>query len=127
MADRVRLRAGFRCEYCLLPEAADPLPFQVDHVRARKHGGATTFDNLALCCAHCNARKGTNAAGYDPQSDELVRLFNPRSDRWSDHFAWQGSSQTGLTPIGRATVAVLDTNAKDKRDARGGLIADGLY
>ena len=36
---RVRDRAAGTCEYCRLPQAAYLLPFQVDHVIARKHGG----------------------------------------------------------------------------------------
>jgi len=38
-------------------------------------------------------------------SDE-VPLFNPRSQRWSDHFRWSddGIRIIGLTPAGRGTV-----------------------
>jgi 5-methylcytosine-specific restriction endonuclease McrA len=50
----VRRRAGNRCEYCLLPQAASALRHVVDHLIARKHGGRTTLDNLALCCGRCN-------------------------------------------------------------------------
>jgi HNH endonuclease len=50
LARLVRERAGSRCEYCLLPEAALPLPFQIDHITAEKHGGQTVDSNLALAC-----------------------------------------------------------------------------
>jgi 5-methylcytosine-specific restriction endonuclease McrA len=50
----VRQRAGDRCEYCHMPNWALPLPFQIDHIVAEKHGGQTVEDNLALACPHCN-------------------------------------------------------------------------
>jgi hypothetical protein len=36
-------------------------------------------------------------------------LFNPRTQRWPEHFAWStdGLRVVGLTPTGRATVAAL--------------------
>jgi hypothetical protein len=40
-------RAGERCEYCLIPQWALPLPFQIDHIIAEKHGGRAVEDNLA--------------------------------------------------------------------------------
>ena len=60
-------RAGDRCEYCLIPQFAFPLPFQVDHILAEKHGGVTVEENLALACPHCNRFKGPNIAGVDPE------------------------------------------------------------
>src|SRR5437899_1311035 len=47
---KVWKRAGDRCEYCLIPQSAFPLPFQIDHILAEKHGGETIEDNLALAC-----------------------------------------------------------------------------
>ena len=41
-------RAGGRCEYCRFPQDASLLAFEVEHIVAEKHGGATTGDNLAL-------------------------------------------------------------------------------
>jgi hypothetical protein len=46
-------RAGDRCEYCLMPAFALPLPFQIDHIVAEKHGGQTAENNLVLACPHC--------------------------------------------------------------------------
>ncbi len=54
----VRMRAGERCEYCLIPENASFAPHQVDHVIAEKHGGLTDANNLALSCVLCNMCKG---------------------------------------------------------------------
>ncbi len=120
----VRKRAGGRCEYCLIPGSAFPLPFQIDHVLAEKHGGETAEANLALACPHCNRFKGPNIAGLDPATGQLVRLFHPRSDVWTDHFRMDGARVEGTTPIGRATVDVLAMNADDLRLIRAELIAE---
>ena len=37
----VRERAGDRCEYCLMPEAATFAAHWIDHIVAEKHGGKT--------------------------------------------------------------------------------------
>jgi 5-methylcytosine-specific restriction endonuclease McrA len=108
----VRDRAGNRCEYCGLPQSAIPyLTFPIDHIRAQQHGGSDDPSNLALACGHCNAHKGPNLSGIDPETDQTVELFNPRKDNWSEHFAVRGIYITGLTPKGRATVAVLAMNS----------------
>jgi 5-methylcytosine-specific restriction endonuclease McrA len=51
---RVRQRAGGRCEYCRLPQAGTQVPFEIDHIIARKHRGPTTAGNLAVSCYYCN-------------------------------------------------------------------------
>jgi hypothetical protein len=122
---RVWSRAGDRCEYCLIPQFAFPLPFQIDHILAEKHGGETVEGNLALACAHCNRFKGPNIAGLDPDTAELTRLFNPRSDAWAGHFQFDGPLLTGKTPIGRATIRVLAMNANDLLLIRVELLAEG--
>ena len=103
-------RAAHCCEYCRLPERYNSLPFQMDHVIAEKHGGETSFQNLAYSCLHCNVFKGPNIAGRDSETNQTVRLFDPRNDLCDKHFAWDGPALEGRTPIGRATVAVLRIN-----------------
>ncbi|HEY3241859.1 MAG TPA: HNH endonuclease [Phycisphaerae bacterium] len=71
-------RAGHRCEYCHLPESASPLPFVIDHIIWRQHGGSSLADNCALCCGFCNSSKGPNIAGIDPVTRAIVALFHPR-------------------------------------------------
>ena len=107
----VRQRALGRCEYCRLPAKSHPAPFQIDHVIARQHGGRTEGDNLALACIHCNRYKGPNIAGMDPGTGEIVRLFHPRADEWTEHFAWKGTMLIGQTAVGRATIRALNMNA----------------
>lgn len=124
---RVWARAGYRCEYCHLPAAVYPLPFHIDHIIARQHGGEATFDNLALACLHCNRHKGPNIAGVDQATGSLVRLFNPRLDSWTTHFEWDGQELRGKTPIGRITISVLAINAPDIQAVRAALISEGAY
>jgi len=106
-------RAANRCEYCRLPQAPSELEFHCDHIIAEKHGGATEEDNLAWACFSCNLRKGSNLSGLDPAAGKLTRLFHPRTDRWEEHFAWEGAQLRGKTAIGRTTIVVLDINHPD--------------
>jgi hypothetical protein len=122
---RVWSRAAGRCEYCRIPQFAFPLPFQIDHILAEKHGGETVDGNLALACPHCNRFKGPNIAGLDPATGELTRLFDPRRDAWEDHFQLHGPSVVGSTPIGRTTVDVLAMNADVLLLVRVELLAEG--
>jgi hypothetical protein len=126
LRQQVSKRASGRCEYCRLPQELDALPFQLDHIRAIKHGGLTTLDNLALSCFSCNAHKGTNLSGIDPQTDKAELLFNPRQDSWPEHFRWDGPRLLGLTPTGRATIEVLSINEPPRLEHRRLLIAAGL-
>jgi hypothetical protein len=103
-------RGGGNCEYCQLPQEHDPRPFHLDHIRPQKHDGPTVSENLALCCAACSLFKGPSPAGYDPETDKLTPLFNPRIEDWRDHFAWNGGALEGRTPVGRTTIAVLRIN-----------------
>jgi hypothetical protein len=122
----VRRRAAGHCEYCHFPEAASELPFHIDHIIARKHGGKTDSGNLAWACFSCNLRKGPNIAGLDPQTGALTPLFNPRVDAWVEHFAWEGAWLRGRTPIGRTTAAVLDINNADSVAVRDALREEGV-
>ena len=124
---QVRHRAGGRCEYCLMPQAASKLKFPLDHITARQHGGKTHPDNLALCCGRCNCHKGPNIAGIDPHTANMTRLFNPRLDRWTDHFHYQGPNLVGLTDIARATISALNINNPYNIAARQVLITHGEF
>src|SRR5882724_10476877 len=100
----VRVRARYRCEYCHFPEALSELPFHLDHVIARQHGGLPELENLALSCCYCNRYKGPNLSGMDPVSQRITSLFHPRQDAWREHFAWDGARLFGKTATGRATI-----------------------
>jgi hypothetical protein len=120
-------RAGNRCEYCQLPASRYPLPFHIDHISARQHGGETVADNLALACLHCNRHKGPNLAGRNPATGEIVRLFHPRNDRWSDHFEWDGALLSARTDVGLVTIQVLAINEPDFVAVRVALLQEGEF
>jgi hypothetical protein len=88
------------------------------HIVARQHGGGDDSGNLALACYHCNAHKGPNLSGLDPESGALVRLFHPRRDEWDEHFERNGVLIVGRTAVGRATVGLLKMNTSDRRRLR---------
>jgi hypothetical protein len=110
----VQSRASRRCEYCLIHEDDTYLGCQVDHVVAEKHGGATSADNLAYACTFCNRAKGTDIGSIAPGTGEFTRLFNPRTDRWSEHFKLNGTVIEPRTPIGEATERVLGLNGPER-------------
>jgi len=120
-------RARRVCEYCQMPQEYDDLPFQIDHIIARKHGGLTTARNLSLACFLCNNHKGPNIAGRDPRTGRIVRLFHPRRHKWQEHFQWDGPRLVGRTAIGRATIAVLEINLTQRVALRQALIDEGLF
>jgi hypothetical protein len=125
---QVRERAAGQCEYCRVPQAYYPtVPFPIDHVIARQHGGPTAFNNLAVSCLHCNSHKGPNIAGLDPKTRKLTPLFNPRRHKWSRHFRWSGPYLLGRTAVGRTTVEVLAMNHPDVIEVREELIAEGVF
>jgi hypothetical protein len=124
----VRRRAGDRCEYCHLRQDHEPfLPFHVEHVVARKHGGPDAESNLAWSCNHCNLSKSSNLTGIDSRTRKIVRLFHPRRHQWGRHFRWDGAILVGRTPVGRAPVAVLQINHPDRVALRQALIDAGLF
>jgi len=110
---RVRERAAFRCEYCLSHQDYVMGFLQVDHVQPVAKGGADTEDNFCLACELCNQYKWTKTAATDPESGETVSLFNPRQQRWQEHFTWSadGTEIVGVTACGRATVIALRLNS----------------
>jgi hypothetical protein len=103
----------------------DVLPFQLDHIVARKHEGRTSLANLAYACLACNSYKGPNIAGIDPSSGTLQPLFVPRRDAWDDHFEWHGPRLVGKTPVGRATIVVLRINLPERLQHRLELLQAG--
>jgi hypothetical protein len=110
----VRERAKERCEYCLIPEALTLAAHWVDHVVAEKHGGLTEEANLALSCALCNQRKGSDLTSIDPDTGAITPLFHPRREQWAVHFRQAGALIEPLTPTGRATVRLLQLNHSDR-------------
>lgn len=111
---QVEERAKHRCEYCLLPNSLSFYPHEVDHIVALKHNGSTTAENLACACWRCNRYKGTDLGSFDPETRAFSFLFNPRTQKWSDHFRLQTAQINGITPEGRTTVYLLKLNSNER-------------
>jgi 5-methylcytosine-specific restriction endonuclease McrA len=120
--------AGFRCEYCRLPEIASFYSFQVDHIVALKHGGKTVINNLAYSCAVCNRNKGSDLGTILKPDGPIIPFFNPRVDRWNEHFELLNNCNLlGKTLIGEATIKIFNFNHPDSVIERSLLLTSGNY
>ena len=123
----VRTRAKSLCEYCLIREEDTYFGCQIDHIISEKHGGATHESNLAYACSYCNRNKGSDIGSIAWETQRFSRFFNPRVDRWRNHFRLDGISIATLTPIGEVTARILDFNHVDRLVERAELAALGQY
>src|SRR5260370_29885952 len=82
-------RAGFHCEYCLTPAWISPSPYSAEHILPKSKGGGQAAENLALSCQGCNGHKASRTTATDPATRNVVPLFHPRRQNWSDHFGWK--------------------------------------
>lgn len=118
-----------RCEYCLTRQDLTFATFHLDHIIPLTAGGTTTFKNLCLSCPFCNQFKQGRIRARDPQTRRLMRLFNPRRDRWGKHFRWSadGTQIIGLTACGRTTVEALRMDNPVALNARRFWVASGIH
>lgn len=124
----IHQRAGRCCEYCRVSQTGQLVGFQVDHIIAIKHGGTDADDNLCLACYDCNIYKGSNVAALDPLTRDATKLYDPRQQKWDDHFTINSDATlTGLTPEGRATIIVLRINDEERVKQRLGELVTGEY
>ena len=126
---RVMEAAHFRCGYCLTDQRVIGPLLEIDHIIPEAKGGTDDEENLWLACPLCNSHKGDRVAALDPESGATVPLFNPRRDRWRDHFTWtaDGTVVRGLTATGRATVDALVMNHTDVVAARALWVVAGWH
>jgi len=120
-------RAEGVCEYCLIAEDDTFYGCEIDHIISEKHGGPTEDDNLAWACIVCNQAKGSDIGSINWDTGAFVRFFNPRRDRWADHFALMGSRIEGKTPIGAVTAKILGFNSGERLLERQALQAINRY
>lgn len=112
LKEQIRRRADFLCEYCHTFERWKFIEFTIDHVIPSSLGGTDDFENLALARVHCNRRKSNRISIFvDPAGDE-IKLFNPRTTNWKDHFVWSNDRPRiiPLTEIGSVTVQLFELN-----------------
>jgi HNH endonuclease len=112
LREEVAEDARHRCGYCRTSARITGTPMEIDHIIPESLGGPTARDNPWLACSMCNDHKGNRIAATDPISSEVVRLFDPRRQAWTDHFEWSlsGDMILGKTAIGRATIAAIRLN-----------------
>jgi hypothetical protein len=103
------------------------LIFEVEHIVAEKHGGATIAEDLALACPFCNRFKGTDLGSLDPDTGRLTSFFNPRTHVWAEHFRVDNGRIISLTAEARVTVLIFQMNHPDRIQERQRLIQIGVY
>ena len=125
----VRERAHSCCEYCISQEAYSPDPFSNEHITPIGAGGRSEEDNLAFACQGCNNLKYNKTSAIDPITLQEAPLFNPRKNRWHEHFEWSCdcSELVGLTPTGRATIEELRLNRANVVNLRRVLLLVGKH
>jgi len=121
-------RAAWRCEYCLIPQAAIA-KHHIEHILPIKHGGQTTEENLAWACPFCNEQKGSDIGSFDFETDgEFAKFFNPRTQIWTEHFRLLESGEIkSLTAEARVTIKILQINKDDRIEERKELLEAGFY
>ena len=117
---KIRLQAGNRCGYCLVPQNLISYKLEIEHLFPKSAGGGSEEENLWLACRQCNLSKGVRIYGFDSMTFKRVRIFNPRNQKWAENFAWDEAQieLVGKTPCGRATVSALQLNGDLHKTAR---------
>jgi len=123
----VWMRASSCCEYCRIHADDSYYPHEIDHILPKKHGGLNDFDNLALSCFFCNRYKGSDFGSIDPLSKKFTEFFNPRIQKWSEHFRLEDNRIIGTSPTGRVTILILRLNHERRLTEREFLIKIGRY
>lgn len=120
-------RAGNRCEYCRVPEYLSAFDYHIEHIIGIQHGGPSEHENLAYCCSSCNWKKGPNIGTVLEYGGPLMPLYNPRTQNWFDHFKAENGHIKPLTPIGEATVKLLELNQPSKVEERNLMELAGFF
>ncbi len=106
---QIRRQAKNRCGYCLNPQELLPYKLEIEHIFPKSLGGESIEENLWLACRECNAHKAAKTEAIDNLTDKTVKLFNPRTQKWNEHFEFSkdDSQIIGKTPCGRAAARNL--------------------
>ena len=102
---------------------------EIEHIIPRSKGGSNEESNLWLSCSLCNRNKGAKTTGVDPLTGEVLPLFNPRTQKWSQHFQWSadGTYINGISPTGRATERELKLNNEVAVEVRRNWVLAGWH
>jgi len=122
-------RANHYCEYCQAPEVVFNFPFEIEHIIPICKNGTNEPSNLSLSCRFCNLYKGIQVGEIFPNTEQVIRFFHPRMDKWDEHFQVNREigEVIGLTPIGLVTAISLKMNGKTQIYARKLWISLGLF
>lgn len=88
LKQKIRRQAKNRCGYCLLPQDLNPSLLEIEHIIPTAEGGTDEEENLWLACRLCNGYKGMQTSVIDPQTNQKTSIFNPRTQKWKEHFEW---------------------------------------
>jgi len=122
-------RAYGLCEYCKSPANISPQPFVIEHIIPKSKNGETSKENLALSCQGCNNFKYNKTNGIDVLTGELVDLYNPRKQEWSENLKWSDNvlEIIGVTAVGRVTINELKLNRIELQNLRNLLANAGKH
>lgn len=112
LKQQVKQHFDYCCAYCQSAEQLMAVTFEIEHITPLTKGGQSTLSNLCLACPTCNRYKGVKQHVKDLQTKEIVSLFHPQKEIWTEHFTWikQACQIKGLTATGRATIESLKMN-----------------
>jgi hypothetical protein len=80
-----------------------------------------------LICFYYNSFNGSDISSLEGVRRRLTPLFNPRRQKWSRHFRWEGPYLLGRTAIGRVTIDLLKISDPFRVEFREELMAEGLF
>lgn len=108
---QVRRRAGDVCEYCRLPQASQEARFTLTMCCHGRSTGQRNWKTSLWRVFTCSLRKSARTSAVDLKTGSIAALFNPRTEVWSDHFAFTSTWRIrGRKPTGRATIEALGMN-----------------
>lgn len=118
-----------RCGYCLSHQRYVMSKLEIEHIFPKALGGTDEEENLWLSCGLCNRYKRAQIEGFDEETKTFARLFNPRTQIWSEHFLWSADRAEiiGRTSTGRVTVAALKLNNEIAVEVRRNWIIAGWH
>jgi 5-methylcytosine-specific restriction endonuclease McrA len=129
LREKVAAQAKGRCGYCQKQEEVTGSELEIDHILPESLNGPTIEENLWLACSECNTRRNNRVKGIDPETEEIVHFFNPRTQIWFEHFEWSkdGTKLIGKTSTGRATIYALQLNRPLLVKARANWVSVGWH
>jgi hypothetical protein len=111
----------------LVHEEDSYLAFEIEHIISLKHGGGNESENLAYACPHCNQNKGSDLTTFLDSYENIVAIFNPRKQSWTDHFKIEEGEILPRSDTGRATIKLLKLNEPERLIHRKILMQSGSY